>query len=713
MPDLSALLSPASVAVIGASPDLAGLRGRTLKVMLRHRYRGRVYPVSRSHAAVQGLQAYASIDKVPERVDLAVLIVPARFVPEEIERCGRAGVKAALVLASGFAEDASDDGAALQARMVEAAQRYDMALCGPNAEGFANMALGLCATFSPVLEELNEPLAAPGGKGRIAVISQSGGVGFSFLDRGRPKELAFSHVITTGNEACLETFDFIEHLLDEAGADIFVVFLESIRNARSFRRAASKALAAGKPIVVAKIGESESGRRAAASHTAALAGTGASYRAMFRRFGLIEGGDTDELLDIAAAFARFGDRLPRGRRVGIATASGGAGGWMADACAGAGLEVPELEPEARARIDVHLPSYGTSQNPVDGTAQAIRTIGYGELARLVGLSERVDAVVAVVTARATEVFQRERESLARLARETRKPILMWSYTLPAAETARIVAEAGLPLYTDMRNCARALAALADYAEARKNTLTAAGDLTGEPSSARRQRVGTLLDSADAVLCEHAAAPLLAEYGIRFADSRLATSAEEAIAAAAALGRPVALKVQSPQIPHKTDAGVVALGVHGDEAIGRAYEEVLAAARRAAGAEIRGVLVQAMAPAGVEMLVGIHRDATFGPMLTLALGGIHAEVLRDAALAPVPVSRDDAEALLATLRGKALLDGADTQALIGVAVGLSQFAADHGERIAELDLNPVIVHAAGHGASAVDALIVKRQDSSPN
>ena len=712
MPDLSALLSPASVAVIGASPDLAGLRGRTLKVMLRHPYRGRVYPVSRSHASVQGLQAYPSIDKVPERVDLAVLIVPARFVPEELERCGRAGVKAALILASGFAEDGNESGAALQGRVAESARRYDMAVCGPNAEGFANLALGLCATFSPVLEESNQFVSSGSAQGRIAVVSQSGGVGFSFLDRGWPKGLAFSHVVSTGNEGCLESFDIVEHLLDEGSAEVFVVFLESIRNARTFRRVAGKALAAGKPIVVAKIGDSEPGRRAAASHTAALAGAGASYRAMFRRYGVIEGADTDEILDIAAAFACFGKRLPRGRRVGIATASGGAGGWMADACAAAGLQVPELEPEARARIDAHLPSYGTSQNPVDGTAQAIRTIGYCELARLVSLSERVDAVIAVVTARNAEVFQRERESLGRLARETPKPILMWSYTLPSAETARIVAEAGFPLYTDMRNCARALAALADYAEVQKEQTKTAPDPTEKsPSKSSLDRIGALLESAGPVLCEYEATPLLAEYGIHMMEASLVSTAQEAIAAATALGGgPVALKVQSPQIPHKTDAGAVALGVRGAEAIERAYENVLAAARRVPGAGIRGVLVQAMAPPGVEMLLGIHRDATFGPMLTVALGGIYVEVLRDAALAPVPVAREDARRLIATLRGKALLKNGDTEALIGLVVALSRFAVDHGERIESLDLNPVIVHPAPGGVSAVDALVVKRQDS---
>jgi acyl-CoA synthetase (NDP forming) len=715
MPDLGALLSPASVAVIGASPDLAGLRGRTLKVMLRHPYRGRIYPVSRSHASVQGLQAHPSIDKVPERVDLAVLIVPARFVPDELERCGRAGVKAALILASGFAEDGNESGAALQERIADSARRYDMAVCGPNAEGFACMAMGLCATFSPVLEESNEFLSSSISQRRIAVVSQSGGVGFSFLDRGRAKGLAFSHVVSTGNEACLESFDIVEHLLDEGSAEAFVVFLESIRNACTFRRVAGKALAAGKPIVVAKIGDSEPGRRAAASHTAALAGAGASYRAMFRRYGLVEGADTDEMLDIAAAFTCFGERLPRGRRVGIATASGGAGGWMADACAAAGLQVPELEREARARIDAHLPSYGTSQNPVDGTAQAIRTIGYSELARLVSLSDRVDAVVAVVTARSAEVFQRERESLGRLARETRKPVLMWSYTVPAAETARIVAEAGLPLYTDMRNCARALAALAEYAEVREKSVlpsTPSGRDCTSVDEARRKRVEERLASAGAVLCEYETAPLLEEYGIRLAPSRLAASAREAIAAAAALGGgPVALKVQSPQIPHKTEAGGVALGVQGAEAIEHAYEDVLVGARRVRGAEIRGVLVQAMARPGVEMLLGIHRDATFGPMLTVALGGIYVEALHDAALAPVPLSREDAGELLATLRARALLETSDTEALIALMVALARFAADHGERIESLDLNPVIVHPASGGVSAVDALIIKRQDSS--
>jgi acyl-CoA synthetase (NDP forming) len=226
-----------------------------------------------------------------------------------------------------------------------------------------------------------------------------------------PREIPFSHVVTTGNEAALECFDVVDYLLDEKSVEIFILFLETIRNAGTFRRAAAKALQAGKPIIVAKIGRSEAGRRAAASHTAALAGEHEVYSAMFRRYGIIEGRDLEEMVDIAACFSAYRERLPAGKRVGIVTASGGAGGWIADASVAAGLEVPELDAETRGRIDVHLPSYGTSQNPVDCTAQAVRQLGYSKLASLVSASPRVDSVIVVVSARSAEVYERERANL--------------------------------------------------------------------------------------------------------------------------------------------------------------------------------------------------------------------------------------------------------------------------------------------------------------
>jgi acetate---CoA ligase (ADP-forming) len=713
MPDLAALLAPKTVAVVGATSDLESLRGRTLKVMLGHRYAGRIHPVSRSHDTVQGLKAYRSVAEIPERVDLAVLIIPAEFVPDELERCARAGVKAALILASGFAEARGGEGAALQRRVQEIARHYDLAVCGPNAEGFANMAAALCPTFSPAVDALEGPLVPEWRtSGHVAVIGQSGGISFSLYDRGRAKQIPFSYVVTTGNEACLESFDVVEHLLGEERTDVFLMFLENVKDPRTFTRAAEKALRAGKPIIVYKVGQSEAGRRATASHTAALAGEYETYRAMFRRYGLIEAGDSEEMVDLAAGFSVYRDRLPAGKRIGICTPSGGGGAWAADACAAMGLEVPELDAATRAKIDAHIPSYGTSQNPVDCTAQAFRKLGVSALASLLSSSESIDTVFVVTTARSVEGYERDRENLFRVAREARKPILLWSYTNPAPASARLLSEAGYPLYTNPRNCARVAAEMANYRAFRERML--------RPSEVRsanefpKKKVQDRLASAGPVLCEYEAAALLADYGVPFPKSLLVSDADAAVAAAAKLTGPVALKLQSPDILHKTEAGGVALGLEGGDAVRESFQSILQKTRHAKpGADIRGILVQAMAPKGVEMILGVNRDDVFGPMLMVGLGGIHVEVLKDVALAPVPLSADQARELLDRLKGRAILNGvrgappSDIEALVDLMVKLAAFAADHAERLSEIDLNPVIVHPKGQGVSVVDALIVTR------
>jgi acetate---CoA ligase (ADP-forming) len=474
--NLQALLAPRTIALIGASPDLRIFRGRTLKVMLGHAYAGKIYPVSRSHAEIQGLRAYPSVAAIPEPVDLAILIIPAEFVAEELERCGAAGVKAAMILASGFAEARGAGGAELQARIVAIAERHGITVCGPNAEGYANTAAALCPTFSPAVDNMTVPLVPPWRtRGHVAVVAQSGGMGFGLFDRGRPRELPFSYIITTGNEACVETFEIVEHLLDEGKTDVFLLFLESIKDPQSFERAAAKALAAGAPIIVGKIGSSEAGKRAARSHTAADTGDHAAYQAMFRRWGIIEAADLDDMIDLAAAFSLYRDRLPAGHRVGIGTASGGGGGWLADACVTAGLTVPLLDPPTRALLDERIPIYGSSQNPVDATAQAIVQAGYGELARLIAASDAVDAVIMIVSARSAISFEKEREALTSIARDSAKPIVMWSYTLPSADTTRILSQAGYPLFIGMQSCARTVAAMADYRANRARLLTA-----GEP-----------------------------------------------------------------------------------------------------------------------------------------------------------------------------------------------------------------------------------------
>ena len=709
MPDINALLWPKSVAVIGASPDPHILRGRLMSVLGCHPFPGRIIPISRSHDEINGLKTYPSISAVGEPVDLAVLIIPAPYVADTLRECGENGVRAAAIITSGFAEEHSDSGDDMQDEIREIALQYDMAVCGPNSEGFANLLAPLCATFSPAVDDPNMALLpARRDEGVIAVVAQSGGIGFSFFDRGRPKELPFGYIVTTGNEACLGSLDIVDHMLDDGRAEVFLLFLEDIKDPARFQPVAEKALKAGKPIIVAKIGRSDAGRRAAASHTAALAGSYAGYQAMFRRYGVIEGFDSEEIVDIASGFSYFRNRLPKGRRVGIVTGSGGGGGWMADSCAAAGLVVPELDAATRALIDPHLPSYGTSQNPVDATAQAIRQLGYSTLGEMVAGSDEVDAVVIVTTARNVAPYERERETLVRVAAETEKPIVLCSYTLPNPASVALLAEAGFPLYTNMRNTARAVAAMADYREARDRFLRT-------PAIDSAPAVGGAFAAASRVLCEYEAKPLLAAYGMRFAQEHLADSAEAAVDAAKRTGGPVALKVQSPDILHKTEAGSVVLGVEGEADVAAAYQAILAAAKRYdSNADIRGVLVQPMAPRGREMILGINRDETFGPMLMVGFGGIYVEVTRDVALSPLPVGPEEARAMVSSLRGAALLGGvrgeapADVDALVEAMVALSRFAVACGDRLAEVDLNPVLVHAQGKGVSIVDALIVKTE-----
>ncbi|HXW40595.1 MAG TPA: acetate--CoA ligase family protein [Xanthobacteraceae bacterium] len=715
MSDIGKLLWPKSVAVVGASSDTGGLRGRILEIIRDHPFAGQIFPVSRSATEVQGLQAYPSVTAIPKPVDLAILIVPAQYVPAEIERCGRAGVGAAVILSSGFAEEPGETGGRLQHEIAAAARRYDMAVSGPNSEGFANIAAALCATFSPAMDKNAGPLQPVHGLGRgqVSVVSQSGGLGFAFFDRARARNLNFRYIVTTGNEAVLESSDFVDYMLDEAKTDVFLLLLEAVKSPEKFTRMAEKALKAGKPLIVRKIGQSAPGSRAVASHTAALAGSQAAYRAVFERYGLIEGGDFDEMIDMAAGFLACGDRMPAGNRVGICTSSGGAGVWMADACTAAGLDVPVLDNETRRAIDVHLPSYGTSQNPVDSTAQGVHKVGYAEFARAVAQSPLIDAVIVVISARRSAFLEKDLPQLNELARETNKPVFMWTYTLPSERSVEILNDAGYPLFTGAQSCARAVRAMADYRAMRERFLRPIDTKT--PHRPERATVRTLLAASGPVLCEYRARQLLAAYGIGPKNvGRLVHSSAEAVAAARAIGGPVALKVQSADIPHKTEAGAVALNVVGADSVGAAYEGVLAAAQRyAAAASIDGVLVQPMAPFGREVLLGVSRDPTWGPLLMVGLGGVLVEVLADVTLAPVPLDQVAARALIGGLKGAQAfesyrgLPAADTEALAELMVRLSRFAADHADDIAAIDLNPVIVHARGDGVSVVDALIVKR------
>jgi acyl-CoA synthetase (NDP forming) len=714
LPDLEKLLWPKSVAVVSASSDLHGLRGRIFETILSHPYEGRVYPISRSAAEVQGHKAYPSVEALPETVDMAVLIIPAVHVVAELERCGKAGIKAAVIMSSGFAEEPGGEGARMQADIARIAQRYDMAVTGPNSEGYANVAASLCPTFSPALDKNAGAIKPkqPIGGGQVSVISQSGGLGFAFFDRARPRNILFRHVVTTGNECALDVADVLDYLIDEGGTDVFLLLIEDVKSPDKFRRAAEKALKAGKPLIVGKIGQSEAGIRAVASHTASLAGSQAAYRAIFDHYGLIEGRDFDEMLDFAVGFLACGkDRLPAGNRMGIVTASGGGGIWTADACAAVGLDVPVLDDPTRRALEEHIPPYGTSENPVDSTAQGVHKMGYAAFARITAESPLIDGVIVVVTARRSAFLEGDLEKLKDLKRASRKPVFMWTYTLPSERSVEILNEAGYALFTSPIGATRAMRALLDYKE-RRERLAANPALATSPHAAR-EPVQTALAASGSVIGEWQARPLLAAYGMLAEDgAALVQSAAEAEAAALKIGRPVALKIQSADIPHKTEAGGVALNVAGND-VRATYERLLASVRRhAPAARIDGVMVAPMARPGREVILGVNRDARWGPLLMVGLGGVLVEAMADTALAPVPLDRDAARALIGTLKSARLFrafrgaPAADIDALVALMVKLSQFAADHANTIAEIDINPVIVHAEGDGVTIVDALIMK-------
>lgn len=710
MADLEALLAPRSIAIIGASPDTGIIRGKLQQVLQARHYPGRLYPVSRSYAEVQGRRAYPSIADVPERVDLAIVVVPANVVPAALEECGRSGVKAAYIISSGFAEEAGSEGAALQDAVRDLARRYDMAVCGPNAEGFFNAPADLVATFSSTVCDYDTPMLPQVAKGRrIAVIAQSGGIGFAFFHRGRPRELRFDFTVSTGNEVALESFAFVEHLVEADKADIILMYLESVKDRQGFLTAAAKAADRGRPLIVAKMGRSEVGQRAAASHTASLAGADSAYDALFRRCGIIRADDMDAMLDAAAAFAFC--PLPKGGRVAVMSGSGGAGVWMADTLAVHGLEVPPLDAATREEIQALIPSFGSAGNPVDLTAAAIHKVGYARVIEILQRSPMIDAVVVVGSLPNTQRLRNEREIFARVAAHPEKPVMFCAYTMAAQDAVALGAEVGMPIFNSMSNCARALRAMVEYRHFQERWHRRDTSLVAPPDPTLRDR----LRGMGRVLCECEAKDLLAAYGVPRLSEILAFDAEAAAGAAARLGFPVALKIQSPDLPHKTEVGGVVLNLQTPDSVRGAFDEILDRARAASpGADLRGVLVQRMAPRGQEIILGVSRDPTFGPMLMIGLGGIHVEVLRDVAFASAPVTEAEARSLLGELRGAKLLDGvrgappADVDALVALMVQVSQLAAEFADDIEEIDLNPVLVHPAGQGLTVVDALILRQE-----
>jgi len=697
--DLTALLKPESVAIIGASNDPARIGGRPLRYLIDVGYAGPVYPVNPGRDTVQGLPSFANVSAIPAPVDLAIIAVSAHKAIASLEECAAKGVNAAVVFSSGFAET-GDAGRALQDRLTEIARASGMRILGPNCLGIYNSAIGFFATFTATLEN---GLPKPAG---VGLVSQSGAYGSHVSLLAIRRGIGIRYWITTGNECDVELGECIAYLARDPDIRVIVAYAEGVRDGDTLLNALTLARNARKPVVFMKVGQTAIGAQAAASHTAALAGSDAVYDSVLRQFGAYRAGDTEELVDITYACGL--GVLPKGPRIGFLTVSGGVGIQMADAAIAAGLDVAPMPEPAQARMKALLP-YAATRNPVDTTAQVFNDPGLIDAYLDIMLeSGEYDAVVAFLT------FVAAAESMVAPVRRAienahaKYPDRLIVLVIVAPETIiRRYEDAGCLVFEDPTRAVRVVAALHRI----QQTFDARSSPPAQPAGNAANPL------PDGPISEQASKRLLAGAGLAVVEDRLAATGDEAVDAARELGFPVVLKIASADIAHKTEVDGIRLNIDSDESAREAFHSLMDGAKRQRPhARLDGVLVSPMLDGGVETILGIHRDPVFGPVVMFGLGGVLVEVLGDVSFRVAPFDEDEAQRMVLQLKGRAILEGArgrrpyDLQALFTALARLSQFAAAQAETIESVDINPFLVLPEGRGAIALDALVIPRTHS---
>jgi acetate---CoA ligase (ADP-forming) len=689
---LAPFFRPGSVAVVGASTRRGSIGGELFRNILDSEFDGIVYPVNPKAAAVAGVRAYPSVADIPDPVDLAVFCVPGASVLAEAEAALRKGTRALCVISAGFAETGVD-GARRQEELLARVRAHGARLIGPNCLGIFAAGPGLNATFAPH--------AFP--PGNIGFSSQSGALGLAVLERGASRGLGLSAFVSVGNKADVSSNDLLEYWEDDPETDLILLYLESFGNPRKFGRLARR-VARKKPILAMKGGRTTAGQRAAGSHTAALAGSTAAVEALFRQAGVIQADSLEELADAAVLLSS--QPLPQGRRVAVLTNAGGLGILCADACAAAGLELPALSEETRARLAEVLPREASIANPVDMLGSAVGA-AYETVLPHVLVDPGIDAVIVLfvppVVAGADEVAEAVVRGVA-AAPDTGKPVLAAFVSgegIPACLRGR---DSGVAGFEYPESAARALAHAVDRAEWLRRPLVAPPELVGTDRAAAQAVVDSALaGSTDAWLDAAQVRELLGAYGIRLVDERVATTVESAVEAARELGLPAVVKSAVPGA-HKTETGGIALDLESEDDV-----------RDALGRIGLPVIVQPMIAGGAEVLAGVVQDPTFGPLVAFGPGGVFAELIGEAQFRIAPLTLADAEELVLTGKAGRLVAGfrgkpaGDAVALVDLVLRLARLADDIPE-VAELDLNPVL--ALEHGYVAVDARVRARPAEPP-
>ncbi len=694
---LAAVLRPRAVAVIGASRQRGTVGGELFHNLLEYGFNGPVFPVNRNARVVQSVLAYPSVESIPEAIDLAVIAVPAPDVPRVAEECGRKGVRALVVISSGFAE-VGPEGRARQDELLRICRTYGMRLVGPNCIGVINTdpEVRLNATFGPM----------PPPEGRVGFASQSGALGLAIIDYARSLGLGLSSFVSMGNKADISGNDLLNYWETDPRTDVILLYLESFGNPRKFARIARR-VARTKPIVAVKSGRTTAGARAASSHTGAvLAASDVTVDALFRQSGVIRTETLEGLFDVAALLAN--QPLPKGKRVAVVTNAGGPGILAVDSCVAHGLEVPELQPDTREQLRAFLPPHASVVNPVDLTAPATAAM-YRQAVSVVGRDPGIDAVMVIYLPPMRVPNEAIAQAIVEATREVNalgKPVLAVFLSTHGVPEALRTPDVRVPSYAFPEAAAIALARVSQYAAWRERPTTPAPDF---PDIRRDEAVSIVASSLgrgggwlDAVETER----LLACFGIRMVEQVLVETPEEARAAAERLGGLLVLKAVAPGLTHKTEHGAVQLGLDSPDAVEAAARAMRDRLVREGFADVR-LLVQRQVSGGVELFVGVTHDRHFGPVVVCGLGGVFVELLRDISVRLTPLSVEDAQEMLRELKGYPVLTGyrgsppVDLPALEALLLRVSLLAEELPD-VAELDLNPVIARA--DGVVVVDARV---------
>ncbi len=694
---LDSLFNPRAIAVIGASADARKVGHAVLNNLQRFKFHGDLYPVNPAGGEILGLKAYPRVGDIGERVDLAVIVIPAKLVPSTLRECAGAGIKSAIVISAGFKE-AGKDGTLLEEELKTISRDQGIRVLGPNCLGLINTANSMNATFAADMLP----------KGKIGFFSQSGAMGIAIMDWAIGNDIGFSKFISLGNKADLSEDDFIEYFMQDPETSMILGYIEDVVDGRRFMQVAQKATKI-KPLILLKSGGTEAGARAASSHTGALAGSDTAFDAAFKQTGVMRAQGVQDLFDTALAFAQ--QKTPAGKGLLIITNAGGPGIIAADAAERLGIDLPHMTKESITRMAKQLPPNASIFNPVDviGDATSER---YAAVLEQASRDPNVDGILVILTPQAMTDIEKTAEVVIAAANSTPKPVVT-SFMGEARVRPAInrLKEASIPNFSSPELAVKAFKRLADQ-WSWENYTPEELVTSWYNFDAAAETVSSILKSGIYQVGEEEAVQILTYYGFQFPKHALARTSREAAHIAAKIGFPVVMKISSPDILHKTDVGGVRVNVKSAKEAEEAFTEITTNARRIMrDAFIKGVMISEMVKGGREVILGVTYDRTFGHMIMFGLGGIYVEVLKDVSFRIVPVARRDAVAMINEIRTAGLLRGArgerpaDIDAIASYIVNLSCLVSDFPE-IQELDVNPLVVMEKG--ATALDARIIFQQ-----